>query len=223
MKLLPNKNLPEIKIHIFLLLYPRFFISFSRRVAEIKYWELLFQSWVYYSLSCLSIVNILIMLRINGKRRHRNRKFVVWLRCLLFIHLLHFLWFHWWFWTYGRPAVHWLWQFFHVITPVCKKKLLPFWDERISFSQLLSMHATPSAETYVSEHWIRIDWSCSLQTGFGVVWKDEKSTFWSGSSINSHKFQHVLTPVWIMTVPWIKWVCWISSDLFPLKFPDYMK
>lgn len=112
---------------------------------------------------------------------------------------------------------------FHVITPVCKKKLLPFWDERISFSQLLSMHATPSAETYVSEHWIRIDWSCSLQTGFAVVWKDEQSTFWSGGSIYSHKFQHVLTPVWILTVPWITWVCWISSDLFPLKFPDYMK
>lgn len=35
LKFLPNKNLPE-KIHIFLLLYPRFFISFSRRAAEIN-------------------------------------------------------------------------------------------------------------------------------------------------------------------------------------------
>ena len=202
MKLLPNKNLPEIKIHIFLLLYPLFFISFSRRVGRNKILRTSFSimGLLLFIIFILSIVNILITLRINGKRRHRNRRFVVWLRCLLFIHLLRFLWFHWWFWTYGILLHTGCDSCFRVITPVFKKKLLPFWDERISFSQLLSMHATPSAETYVSEHWIRIDWSCSLQTGFGVVWKDEQSTFWSGDSIYSHTFQHVLPPVWILTV-----------------------
>lgn len=41
---------------------------------------------------------------------------------------------------------------FQLSTPVLKKKFLPLSDERVSFSQLLSILATPLAETYVSEH-----------------------------------------------------------------------
>lgn len=231
LKLLVNRNLPDMKLHIFLLLYPLFFVLyFPEGEAEIKCWETSFSVkgqrvinslpylfWFEYS-ECTDDVNSKWQEKTSG----RGNLFCGSDVCCLHIcfiscdfmggfELMGFLLYS------GSDSC------FHVITPVCKKKLFPFWDERVSFSQLLSMHATPSAETSESECSVRMDWSSSLQTGFGVIWKDQKSSFWSENSINSHKFQRVLTPIWIMIVPWITWVYWISNDLFPLKFPDYMK
>lgn len=105
---------------------------------------------------------------------------------------------------------------FQFSLPIHRKKFPLFWNGKISFSQLLSMHTSPLTETCISEHWTLS--FIVYNTDFGMIWKNWKSTFLSENSITSHKFHCVLTSVWLVNVLWITWVYWIATVFFPLNF-----
>lgn len=82
LKLLLNRNLPKTKIHIFLLLYS-FFIYNFQKIRRDKILSNFFFRLGYQTHLNLSVVNIVTLVGISGRRLPRNRKFVLWFKCLL--------------------------------------------------------------------------------------------------------------------------------------------
>lgn len=86
LKLLLNRNLPKTKIHIFLLLYSFFIYNFQKirgdKILSNFFFRLGFIT-LYQTHLNLSVVNIVTLVGINGRRLTRNRKFVLWFKCLL--------------------------------------------------------------------------------------------------------------------------------------------
>lgn len=86
LKLLLNRNLPKMKIHIFLLLYSFFIYNFQKvrrdKILSNFFFRLGFIT-LYQTHLNLSVVNIVTLVGINGRRFTGNRKFVLWFKCLL--------------------------------------------------------------------------------------------------------------------------------------------